>query len=219
MVLLIIGRYEAYMVKVGRIVIGELQTNCYFLYHEDNAEAIVIDPADKGEQIYRKLKEAGFEIKAILLTHGHFDHILGVNKLKELTRAQIYAHIDEEKLLQDTVMNLTSWAGQETIVSADHLLQDKEILNIAGFKMQVISTPGHTKGSCSFYLEEDHILVSGDTMFEASVGRSDFPTGNERQLMHSIKEILLKLPDETIVYPGHGEATCIRDEKIQNPYR
>ncbi len=211
-------------IKIGRMVLSICQTNCYFLYHEgvkgENGltETIVIDPGDRGAQIYDALTQKGFHVNAILLTHGHFDHIWGANELRRLSGAKIYAYEGEKELCEDAEKNVSSQAGRPETVQADFYEKDGAVLTLAGFSLKLIATPGHTGGSCCYYLEEEKVLFSGDTLFEGSVGRTDFPTGSMSSLVRSIKEKLLVLPEDVVVYPGHGDTTTIGDEKKYNPY-
>jgi glyoxylase-like metal-dependent hydrolase (beta-lactamase superfamily II) len=203
--------------KIGKITMGMCQTNCYFLYREGSSDVIFIDPADSGKYIVEKLKEKGFEIKAILLTHGHFDHIMGCNEMRDLTGAKIYAPAPEKVLLNDAYVNVSAqWARPYTL-DADEYFEDGQILDFGFVKCKCIITPGHTIGSSCFYFEEDKILVCGDTLFYESVGRTDLPTGSMSKQVRSIKEKLFTLPDDTRVYPGHGISTDIAHEKENNP--
>lgn len=204
--------------KIGKITLGVYQTNCYFVYHEGETEVLFFDPADRGDYIYEALKEKGFSVKAILLTHGHFDHIWGVEKLKELSGAEVYAFEAEEELCISASMNISASAGRTCSVRPDHLMKDGEEMVIGQYTFKAIATPGHTQGSGCFYFEEDKILISGDTLFEESVGRTDFPTGSMSTLVRSIKEKLMILPEDVKVYPGHGGATTIGYEKANNPF-
>ncbi len=206
------------MVKIGRMVLGQVQTNCYFIYKEETQEAIVFDPADYGAEIMDKLTSNGIKPVAIFLTHGHFDHIMGVAKLKQLAHIDIYASADEEELLGNENLNCSEQIGRIVTVTPDHLLKDGEITEISGISIQTIYTPGHTQGSCCYYIKDEDILISGDTLFEGSVGRTDLPTGSMGQLTRSIKDKLSLLPDETKVYPGHGDSTSIVQERKYNPY-
>ena len=205
-------------IKIGRMVLGMCQTNCYFLYQEDTKACIVIDPADQGHQIYNALTNHGFDIQAILLTHGHFDHIWGAAALKELANVKIYAYAEEKELLNSEKLNVSKGAGRPYTIDADVYLADGEEVDVAGMKCKCIASPGHTAGSCCFYFEEAGFLVSGDTLFQQSVGRTDLPTGNMRTLVNSVKTKLFVLPEETKVYPGHGDSTTIGYEKKYNPF-
>ena len=206
------------MLKIGKIVMGSVQTNCYFLYQEDSKKIIVVDPADRGEYLYNAFKEAGLEVAAILLTHGHFDHIWGCNQLRELAGVQVFAFEDEKDLCENAKLNVSEDVGRSYTATVDWYLKDGETVTIEGMEFKVIWTPGHTQGSCCYYFEKDNILISGDTLFEGSVGRSDLPTGDGKLLSRSLKERLMILPDETLVFPGHGNSTTIADEKKYNPF-
>lgn len=205
-------------IKIGRMVLGMCQTNCYFLYREDSKDCILVDPADKGAHIYNALTNNGFTIQAILLTHGHFDHIWGTKEVQELAGVKIYASELEKELLNSERMNVSKGAGRPYTVDADVYLKDGEELTIASLTFTCISTPGHTAGGCCYYFKEGGLLVCGDTLFQESVGRTDLPTGNMKTLVTSIKEKLFVLPEETKVYPGHGESTTIGYEKMYNPF-
>lgn len=210
--------------KIGRFLLGICQTNCYFVYREGCGDVIFFDPADRGQYIYEALKEKGFQVKGIVLTHGHFDHILGAQKLKELAEADqgvqipVYALAEEKELCMNEELNLAAQMGTAGKVMPDILLHDQEQAAIAGMTFKVIATPGHTTGSCCYYFAEDAMLISGDTLFYGSVGRTDFPTGSMGTLVRSIKDKLFCLPDEVKVYPGHGESTDIGFEKENNPF-
>lgn len=205
-------------IKIGRITIGAVQTNTYFVYREGESEVIYFDPADKGKYIYDKLKENGLSVAAIFLTHGHFDHIWGVDGLKSLSGAKVYASEDEAALLGDAGLNVSRSSGRACEITPDILLKDDESIEIAGVIIKTIKTPGHTAGGMCFYIEEAGILIAGDTLFCESVGRTDLPTGSMSTLVRSINERLMKLPGETRVYPGHGPETTIAYEKEYNPF-
>ncbi len=205
-------------IKIGRMVLGTCQTNCYFLYREDSKACVFVDPADQGAGIYKALTQNGFEVAGILLTHGHFDHIWGAKELRELSGAKLYACDAERELLQDARKNVSSMAGRAYTVDADLYVKDGEEITLADMTFQVIATPGHTGGGCCYYLKEADFLISGDTLFQESVGRTDLPTGSMGTLIRSIKEKLFVLPDETKVYPGHGDSTTIGQEKKYNPF-
>lgn len=204
--------------KIGRIVLGMCQTNCYFLFREGEGNAILIDPADQGKKLYEKLKEKGFTVEAILLTHGHFDHMMGAEELRKLSGAKIYAPEADKVLLQDPYVNVSANWAEPCTLDADEYIKDGQELCFGDKKCKMIETPGHTVGSCCFYFEEDGILISGDTLFQESVGRTDLPTGSMSKLNRSLKEKLMVLPDEVKVYPGHGGSTSIGYEKQYNPF-
>ena len=191
--------------KIGRIVLGVAQTNCYFLYPEGSKDCIVIDPADQGGNIHKALERNGFQVKAILLTHGHFDHIWGTKELRELSGAKLYALDEEKELLGDARKNVSAQTGRPYTVEADVYVKDGEELTLAGLHFRVIATPGHTQGSCCYYFPE-------------SVGRTDLPTGSGSMLVRSVREKLFPLPEDTKVYPGHGDSTTIGFEKKYNPF-
>lgn len=205
-------------IKIGRMTLGVCATNCYFLYKEGSEEVIFVDPGDRGADIYEALKKKGLSVAAILLTHGHFDHIWGAQKLRECSGAKIYALDAEKVVCQDAYVNVSAQAGRKATIDPDEWLTDGQELSFAGISLKVIATPGHTIGSCCYYVPEAGFLVAGDTLFAGSVGRTDFPTGSMSRLIRSIKEKLFVLPDETKVYPGHGEETTIGEEKQYNPF-
>lgn len=205
-------------IKIGRMVLGMCQTNCYFLYREGSKDCILVDPADQGAQIYNALTKNGFVIQGILLTHGHFDHIWGTKEVMELSGAKLYAYEQERDLLNNAKLNVSAGVSRPYTVDADVYLKDGEELTIAGMTCRCLGTPGHTFGSCCYYFEEAGILVSGDTLFEGSVGRTDLPTGSMKTLVQSIREKLFVLPEGTKVYPGHGDKTTIEYEKKYNPF-
>ena len=215
-------------IKIGRMLLSSYQTNCYFLYRDGEHEAIVVDPADRGQSIYSSLLKNGFRVAGIFLTHGHFDHIWGLDDLRQTVNAaaesdglepvKVYAHEGERALLKDVHMNMSEWAGRACSTYADVYVKDGQEITLADMTCKVIATPGHTEGGCCYYFEEAGFLIAGDTLFEESVGRTDFPTGSMGTLVRSIKEKLLVLPDDTKVYPGHGDSTTIEHEKKYNPF-
>ncbi len=215
-------------IKIGRMVLGICQTNCYFLYRTGAPDAIVVDPADNGDKIADALERNGFRVAGILITHGHFDHILGCVKLKEaadkiaqgcgLEPIKVYACEEERDILKDASLNLSKQMADNVTMEADVYVKDGEEITIAGMTCKVIVTSGHTQGGCCYYFEEAGILISGDTLFQESVGRTDFPTGSMSTLVRSIKDKLFVLPEDTVVYPGHGGSTTIGSEKKYNPF-
>ena len=189
---------------------GPFQVNSYLIKLEN--EAIVIDPF-QSKDILKETKN----IKYIILTHGHIDHILAVNEIKEKTNAKIAIHKEDLKLLNNENENMSiSFNVKLKQIIPDILLEDNQVLELKNKKLKIIHTPGHTQGSISILTENN--LFSGDTLFKDSIGRTDLPTGNLDQEINSIKTKLLPLSDNTIVYPGHGEITTLKKEKESNPF-
>ena len=206
------------MIKIESRVLGPVATNCYLIINLDNNESIIVDPADSQESIYDMVVRSASRPQAILLTHGHFDHIGAANEVREHYGIKIYASCDEEKLLASPARNLSNAYGMSLRVTADVLHNDGDILELAGLKIKAIHTPGHTAGSCCYYLPEEEVLFSGDTLFAQSVGRTDFPTGSGTDMQASVKRLLKELPETTRVCPGHNEETTIGYEKRYNPF-
>ncbi|MCI7276488.1 MAG: MBL fold metallo-hydrolase [Cuneatibacter sp.] len=203
--------------KVTGMTLGMVGTNVWICVNEETKEAFVVDPADGAEQIEAKLAQNQWTLKGILLTHGHFDHIGAVEALRNAYQVPVWAAETERELLSDVEANLSgSWTGRPIRVKADHWLQDLDCFMLAGMRIQMILTPGHTAGSCCYYLAEEHVLLSGDTLFAGSCGRTDLPTGSMNAIVRSIRERLFALPPETEVYPGHGETTSIGWEQRSN---
>ncbi len=205
--------------KMKQFVVGPVQTNCYVVINTETQECIVVDPGDKGDSIAYTLRNDGLKPVAILLTHGHFDHICGVNEVKKAFGIDVYVHERDSELISDPEKNDSlMFIGKGVSVEADKLLHGGEQLDFAGFKIDVLHTPGHTPGSVCYYIKEKGVLLSGDTLFQMSVGRTDLPGGSMSSLVSSLKEKVITLPEDTVVYPGHGEATSIEVEKKYNPF-
>lgn len=199
-------------------VLGPVMTNCYILTNKNTREAILVDPADEPQIICRSLEKLGAKPVCILLTHGHFDHILAVPYLKEKYGIPVIAEKEEANLLEKPALNMTYTQGDRLSLVPDYLADHLEVMEYAEFKIQVLHTPGHTQGSCCYYFAEENTLISGDTLFLGSVGRTDLPTGNSRKIMESLHMLLETLPEETEVYPGHDRSTSIGYEKRYNPF-
>ena len=199
------------------LVFGALQTNCYILADEETKNAMVIDAPDNADKILEFAENNGYKITDIVLTHGHFDHILALSELKEATGATLSAFTDTKEFLNDRVLNLSHYISIDLDpIVPDKLLRDSDIIDFFGNEIKVIHTPGHTKDCICLLF--GNTLISGDTLFKLSIGRWDHPTGDMAQEINSIKEKLLILPDDTIVYPGHGPSTTIGEERRVNPY-
>lgn len=204
--------------KIQRMVLGPVRTNCYLAVNQETKECFVVDPADMAGLILTEIKEENLTARAVLLTHGHYDHIGAAEELRTALKIPIYASEMELPTLADTEKNLSAMFGHPMTVKADRGLKDGEVLGIAGFSVQVFQTPGHTPGGACYYLEEEKTLFSGDTLFAGSVGRSDFPGGSARTLQDSVRRLFRELPEDTNVYPGHESETDIGYEKRYNPY-
>lgn len=205
--------------QLETLVLGPVSTNCYLAKNKETGALLIVDPADAPERIMRAVAELRAKPEAILLTHGHFDHIGAAEALREHYRVPVCALEQEREVLEDTRKNLTgSWLGRGYTLLADRWLKDGEQIDLAGFSIEVLHTPGHTVGGACYYLPEEAVLFSGDTLFCGSVGRTDLPTGSMGALRRSIHEKLFVLPEETLVFPGHDEQTTIRYEKQYNPY-
>ena len=203
--------------EVKSLVLGPIATNCYFLANRETKEMVLIDPAASPGRIKDLAEKYQYRPVAILLTHGHFDHIEAMDALKRDWQVPVYASEEEKEILQDPGANLSVMMTRGGFrAEADCYFRDGDVLELAGFSLQVIATPGHTKGSVCFYLPEEKILFSGDTLFQGSCGRTDFPTGSMSQIVRSIRERLFVLPEDTRVFPGHEGETTIGMEKIYN---
>ena len=199
------------------LVVGALGVNCYILHEEGSSEAAAIDPGGSEEAVWQQLQEEGLNLKAILNTHAHADHIGAIDFLRDKTGAKLYIHEADAPMLLDARKNLSAFMGMPIVTRpADVLLKGGEVLEIGGMKFTVLHTPGHSPGGVC-YLMGDRVF-SGDTLFAESVGRTDFPGSSTEALLTSVKEKLMTLLDELAVYCGHGPATTIGHERKSNPY-
>ena len=199
-----------------KLVLGQLATNCYIAGCESTRKGMIVDPADEAGQILKVVEEMGLEIEVIVLTHGHPDHIAALKKVKETTGAEIAIHTDDVESLQYQYLGFAFGLVYETPPPPERLLKEADKINIGELSFQVIHTPGHSPGSIC--LLGDGVLFSGDTLFNHGIGRYDLPGGDYNQLMDSLHTRLMVLPDETIVYTGHGPDTTIGFERQSNPF-
>lgn len=205
------------MLSITRLVVGYVSTNCYIVNDDELKECVVVDPGDNADGIVAKIEEMGSKLTAILLTHGHFDHIMAVPELEAKYKdIPVYAYKEERVLLEDAAVNESKGFKRPTVIKGVHYLEDGEEFELIGVKWRVISTPGHTIGSCCYYMPDQAILFSGDTLFDGDCGRTDLATGSTKDIIHSIREVLMQLPDDTQVLPGHETFTTIGRERKQN---
>lgn len=203
--------------RIEILVLGGLQTNCYLVFNEETKKGFIVDPASDVIRITAALNRLEIVPEAVLLTHGHFDHMMAADDLRKRYGIPVYAHRVEQELLKDARKNLSAYWADAAEMEADMLLEDNQELEIADIAMKVIHTPGHTKGGVCYYMEQEEVLISGDTLFCESYGRTDFPGGSVRELFASLREKLFVLPDTVTAYPGHGQETNIGYEKRYNP--
>jgi glyoxylase-like metal-dependent hydrolase (beta-lactamase superfamily II) len=201
------------------LVVGQLGVNCFILADPETREGVVVDPGDETGAILAVIREKGITVKYILNTHGHFDHVGGNRKMVEATGAPLLIHGGDEPLLSLASRSATMYGlrAENSPPPARHLM-DGQVITFGTVELRVIHTPGHSPGGCCFYLPGAGKLISGDTLFAESIGRTDLAGGSHGQLITSITAKLLPLPDETRVYPGHGPSTTIGHEKRHNPY-
>jgi hydroxyacylglutathione hydrolase len=201
------------------IPVGPLQCNCSIFGDEASGEAVVIDPGDEIGRITAILDKHHLRVKAIIITHAHIDHIGGAQKLKALTGAPVYMNANDQELY-DHIDTQAQWLGVETPAKTgiDVNAREGEVVKLGPAEFRVLETPGHTQGSISVWIPAENKLVAGDTLFMDSIGRTDLPGGNSRQILRSIHDKLLPLDDTVVVIPGHGANTTIGRERRRNPF-
>ena len=207
--------------EIDRLILGAYETNCYILRKSSAANGcVVVDPGLEVEQLLDFIKRHKLNPAAVVLTHGHIDHIGGVGELREnYPDVRVYIHKLDAKMLENSYSNLSAMMGAAfSTEPADFSLEDGSVIEQAGVKLQVLHTPGHTPGGICLYSKDEGIVFTDDTLFAESIGRTDFPGGSLEQLLKSVREKLFTLPDDTIVYPGHGPSTTIAREKAHNPF-
>ncbi|OLS41699.1 MBL fold metallo-hydrolase [Bacillus sp. MRMR6] len=206
--------------KWSQIPLGALQTNCYIIENEDKT-CLIFDPGSEGKKLIKWLEKRELKPVAILLTHAHFDHIGAVDTVRDYYQIPAYVHEEEEGWLTDPGLNGSKYfmmQEQIKVRKADHIIKKEGMMKVGDYEFSVFETPGHSPGSISFYFENAGFVVSGDALFKSSIGRTDLPGGNHKQLIKSIHEKLLFLPEETEVLSGHGPITTVGEEMDQNPF-
>ncbi len=222
--------------KIDYLILGGYQTNCYILRNPSTSlrvkdsscraetrqakDCLIIDPGLEAGELIDFLTEQKLNPVAVVLTHGHIDHIAGVAVLRSrFPEIKVYIHNLDAEMLTEPNINLSAMSGSAFVTEAEDVsLKERDIIDLAGVKLLVLHTPGHTPGGISLYSKEDGVAFVGDTLFADSIGRTDFPGGSMSQLLTSVREKLFTLPEETKVYPGHGPATTIAAEKAHNPF-
>ena len=205
-------------IRVKTLVVGLVSTNCYLVYNEETKRAVIVDPGDGADVISSGLKNLGLRPEAILLTHGHFDHMMAADDLRKEWGVPVYAAEKELVILEDGEKNLVeNYYGKPYSLVPDKTVREGDVLELAGFSFKVFETPGHTIGSCCYYIEKEEVLFAGDTIFHMSYGRTDLPKGSGKSIAYSVNRLLKELPDDVMVYPGHMDPTTIGFEKKYNP--
>ena len=206
------------MIRIVTCPVGLLQANCYLAFSEETKRGFLVDPGGMAEKISRFVTQYGMKPEAILLTHGHFDHIAAADKLRCQYGVPVLAGLGEERVLGDPLNNLSGvYTLHAFTLEADRLLSDGEELSVAGYRIRTIRTPGHSEGGVCYELPEEGILFSGDTLFQGSYGRVDGPDGDPEEMFRSLTRLFNELPGDTRVLPGHGGETSIEEERLTNP--
>ncbi|WML59749.1 MBL fold metallo-hydrolase [Neobacillus sp. PS2-9] len=206
--------------KWQQLSLGSIQTNCTIVENSDKS-CLIFDPGGEGKKLIHLLNQRKLKPSAILLTHAHFDHIGAVDEVRQAFNIPVYLHKQEEKWLGDPTLNGSQFFIQVEsikVAPADHLIKDEGPLKIGNFEFVIFHTPGHSPGSVSYFFEKEGFVISGDALFQGSIGRTDLPGGNQAQLLKSIHDKLLSLPEDTYVLSGHGPVTTIIEEMDSNPF-
>jgi len=207
--------------KIDYLILGAYQTNCYVLRDDDSAkDCLIIDPGLEAEELIEFLEKEKLNPVAVILTHGHIDHIAGVEALRNrFPEIKVYIHNLDAEMLTNPNINLSTMSGMKFVTDAEDVsLKERDVIDLADVKLLVLHTPGHTPGGISLYSKKAGVVFVGDALFADSIGRTDFPGGSMSQLLNSVREKLFTLPEQTEVYPGHGPATTIAEEKAHNPF-
>ncbi|MBR1445146.1 MAG: MBL fold metallo-hydrolase [Firmicutes bacterium] len=204
--------------RLKKIVSYDMGENCYIISDEKSGDTVIFDPGCEAEKVMQYIDGENLNVKAILLTHGHYDHITACKELKEKYNVPVIAHEYEKEVVGSKGYNLSSRFMDPMTLSVDRSLKDNDEYEVGDMKIKVIHTPGHTPGGCCYYFVNEKVLISGDTLFQYSIGRTDFPGGDTVAMMESLKKLFTQLDGDVVVYPGHGEKTTIEFERRNNPY-
>lgn len=206
--------------EIKKMVLGSLGNNTYIVIGDERKSALVIDPSYEPERIMEYVAGLGLELKAILVTHGHFDHVAAIPKIIEHIHIPVVTHKEEAEIMTDSIKNLSTYfLAKKIVASADTFIEDDEIIDFGdGLKFKAIMVPGHSPKGVCYYSLEAGVVFSGDTLMAGSIGRTDYYDGPSSDLCEAICSRLMFLPKETVVYPGHGPETTIGHEKRYNPY-
>lgn len=204
---------------IKTMVVGPIAANCFIIGDKETNEGAIIDPGGDAERILRVVKETGLDIKFIVGTHGHFDHNAAMKQIKQDLECDFLMHKSDLLFVQRSKKSAMNWGIDiEQVPDPDKYIEEGDILKLGALELKILNTPGHSPGGICIYIQSENILFSGDTLFYGSVGRTDFDGGSMEELIKSIKEKLYTLPDDTVVYTGHGEQTTIGEEKIHNMF-
>jgi glyoxylase-like metal-dependent hydrolase (beta-lactamase superfamily II) len=205
--------------RLETLVVGPFEVNCYLYFDEETNKGLIIDPGADQKMIFEAVDRLGFLPKAILLTHGHGDHIAAVADVKEKYDLPLYIGDGEEALLANPSANVSAMIGMPIVAPPpDELVKDEEVVTIGSIKLRVLATPGHSPGGVCYLDETEGYLFCGDTLFHGSIGRTDFPGCSTERLLDSIDKKIMSLPDTIVCYPGHGPKTTVGGERINNPF-
>lgn len=199
-----------------KLEVGPFVANCYLVGCPETKEAVIIDPGAEGKRIIKRVRELGLEIKYIINTHGHIDHVGANAEVRDAFNVPVLVHEADAPLLSSPQASMALFMNKAKIIPPDRTLKEGDLLEVGTLTVKVLETPGHTPGGIS--LDINGVLFTGDTLFAGSIGRTDFPGGSYRQLINSITQKLLVYDDDTQVFPGHGPSTTIGDERLYNPF-